>query len=102
MYLASRNQNNSQLKTNKMQTIESNKTRIIKTIEIKRSNMSFIVTAHCHYMAALQNPGWSAIRFSAEIKETGENIGGVGGKSLIKKQIELINSKPELFLTKIL
>lgn len=81
-----------------MKTVESTKTRKIKTVEIKCSNMTFIVQSHSHYMAALWNPGWSKNRYSAIIKETGEKIGMLGDRALIRRQMEIINSKPHLFL----
>ena len=88
----------SQLKTNKMQTLESTNTRKVKSVEVKYSNMTFIVHAHSHYMAALNNPGCAINRYTATIKETGEGIGMMGCRKLIKSQMELINSKPHLFL----
>jgi hypothetical protein len=81
-----------------MRTLENTKTRKVKIVEIKYSNMTFIVQAYSHYMAALNNPGWSKNRYTATIKETGEGIGMMGGRKLIKSQMELINSKPHLFL----
>jgi hypothetical protein len=81
-----------------MKTLQNTKIRKIKTIEVIYSNMTFIVEASCHYMAALNNPGWSTIKYRANIKETGEGIGLMGGKSLIKRQMELMNSRPDLFL----
>jgi hypothetical protein len=74
------------------------KATIKKTIEVKYSNMTFVVTAYAHYMSALLNPGWSRTTYTATIKETGENIGMRGDRSLIRSQMSLINSKPELFL----
>jgi hypothetical protein len=47
---------------------------------------------------ALNNPSWAANKYTATIKETGEGIGLMGGRKLIKSQMELINSKPHLFL----
>lgn len=81
-----------------MKTIESSAKRKIKTIEVKFSNMTFIVQSYSHYMAALNNPGWAANKYTATIKETGENIGMMGGRDLIRQQMQLINSKPHLFL----
>ena len=81
-----------------METLENTKTRKIKIIEIKYSNMTFIVQVYSHYMVALKNPGWANNRYTAKIKETGESIGMTGGRKLIKSQMELINSKPNLFL----
>jgi hypothetical protein len=71
-----------------------------KTIEVKYSNMTFVVKAYSHYMKALLNPGWARNRYTATIKETGEGIGMMGDRKLIKSQMALINSKPHLFLTK--
>jgi hypothetical protein len=81
-----------------MQTVENTATRKIKTIEVKYSNMTFVVQAYSHYMAALQNPGWARNRYTATIKETGEKIGMMGDRKLIRRQMEIINSKPHLFL----
>ena len=81
-----------------MTTLENTKTRKVKVIEVKYTNMTFIVQVHSHYMAALNNPGWATNRYTAKIKETGEGIGMMGGRKLIKSQMELINSKPHLFL----
>jgi hypothetical protein len=82
-----------------MTTLQNTKTKKVRTIEVKLSNMTFIVESSCHYMAALNNPGWSKNIYTAKIKETGERIGGVGGRDLIKAQMQLINSKPHLFLS---
>jgi hypothetical protein len=81
-----------------MKTIESTKTRKIKTVEVKHSNMTFIVQVYSHYMAALINPSWAKNRYTAKIKETGESIGGMGDRKFIRFQMSLINSKPHLFL----
>jgi hypothetical protein len=81
-----------------MTTLESTAVRKVKAIEVSFSNMTFIVQAQSHYMAALNNPNWSTNRYTATIKETGEGIGMMGGRKLIKSQMELINSKPHLFL----
>jgi len=83
-----------------MKTLENTKTRKVKSIEVKYSNMTFIIEARSHYMAALNNPGWSKTKYTAKIKETGERIGLVCGRHLIKTQMELINSKPHLFIKK--
>ena len=85
-------------KNKKMRTLENTNTRKVKVVEVKYSNMTFIVQAYSHYMAALNNPGWTTNRYTATIKETGEGIGMMGGRKLIKSQMELINSKPHLFL----
>jgi len=81
-----------------MTTLINTATRKTRTVEVIYSNMTFIVEANCHYMAALNNPGWSANKYTAKIKSTGENIGGRGDIKLIRRQMELINSKPHLFL----
>jgi len=81
-----------------MKTLENTKTRKVKTIEVKYSNMTFIVQAYSHFMVSLNNPSWSKTKFTATIKETGEGIGMMGGRKLIKSQMELINSRPDLFL----
>lgn len=81
-----------------MKTLENTNTKKVKTVEVKFSNMTFIVQAYSHYMAALLNPGWARNRYTATIKETGEGIGMMGDRNLIRQQMELINSKPQLFL----
>jgi hypothetical protein len=81
-----------------MKTLESTKKRKIKMVEVKYSNMTFLVEAHSHYMKELNNPHWARNRYTAKIKETGENIGGMGDRKLIRSQMEIINSKPHLFL----
>lgn len=60
--------------------------------------MTFIVKVESHYMASLNNPTWSANKYTATIKETGMPIGGYGGRKQIKDQMNIINSKPHLFL----
>jgi hypothetical protein len=81
-----------------MTTLENTKTRKVKAIEVIFSNMTFVIKASTHYMIALNNPGWSTVKYTATIKETGEGIGVMGGRTLIKKQMQLINSRPDLFL----
>jgi hypothetical protein len=81
-----------------MKTIENNQKRKIKIIEIKLSNMVFEVQAYSHYITELLNSGWSRTRFTAKIKNTGEGIGIIGGKRFIRQQMEIINSRPDLFL----
>jgi len=81
-----------------MKTLSNTNTLKTKSIEIKYSNMTFIVTVLAHYMAALNRPSWSSNKYIARIKETGESIGGFGGRKLIKSQMQLINSRPDLFL----
>jgi preprotein translocase subunit Sss1 len=81
-----------------MKTLESTKTRKVKTIEVKYSNMTFIVQSYSHFITTVKNPDWSKNKYTATIKETGEGIGMMGGRDLIKKQMELINSRPDLFL----
>ena len=80
-----------------MKTLENTKTRKIKTIEVKFSNMTFIVEAYSHFIVCKKS-AWTTTRYTAKIKETGKGIGGIGGRKLIKQQMELINSMPELFL----
>ena len=80
-----------------MTTLENTKTRKTKSIEVIFSNMTFVIKASTHFLIGL-NSGWSSIKYTATIKETGEGIGVIGGRTLIKRQMELINSKPELFL----
>jgi hypothetical protein len=80
-----------------MTTLENTKTRKTKSIEVIFSNMTFVIKASTHFLIGL-NSGWSTIKYTATIKETGEGIGVIGGRTLIKRQMELINSKPELFL----
>jgi trans-2-enoyl-CoA reductase len=81
-----------------MKTLESTKTRKVKTIEVKYSNMTFIVQSYSHFITTVKKPDWSKNKYTATIKETNEEIGVVGGRDLIKKQMELINSRPDLFL----
>lgn len=81
-----------------MQTLENTQTRKIKAIEVTYSNMTFVIKASTHYIIALKNSGWSTIKYTAIIKETGEGIGVIGGRKLIKNQMELVNSRPDLFL----
>jgi hypothetical protein len=81
-----------------MKTLENTKTKKVKSIEVKFSNMTFIVQSYSHYIFALNNPSWSRNKYTATIKETGEGIGMMGGRDLIKKQMQLINSRPDLFL----
>lgn len=79
-------------------TVSAIKTRKIKTIEVKYSNMTFIVQAYSYYVKEVLNPGWTTTKYSATVKETGEGTGGLGSRKLIKSQMELINSRPDLFL----
>ena len=81
-----------------METIKNTKTKKVKVIEVQYSNMTFIVQAYSHYMAALNNPHWSKTQYTAVIKETGKSSGGLGSRQLIKSQMEIINSRPDLFL----
>ena len=81
-----------------MKTLVNSKSQKVRTVEVKMSNLTFVVEARCHYMAALLNPGWSVVKYTAKIKETGEGIGMMGGRKLIKDQMTLINSKSHLFL----
>jgi trans-2-enoyl-CoA reductase len=81
-----------------MKTIENTTTRKVKSIELQYSNMTFIVESYSHFIIAVNNPSWSKNKYTATIKETGEGIGMMGGRDLIKKQMELINSRPDLFL----
>lgn len=81
-----------------MKTLLNTKTRKIKSIEVVYSNMTFVVEAYTYYMDLLNNPAWTKIKYTATIKETGEGIGMMGSRKLIRSQMELINSKPHLFL----
>lgn len=81
-----------------MKTLENTTTRKVKTIEVQYSNMTFIVQSYSHYITTVNNPSWTRNKYTATIKETGEGIGMMGGRDLIKKQMELINSRPDLFL----
>jgi hypothetical protein len=80
-----------------MKTLENNSKRKIKTIEVQYSNMTFVVQAYSHFIICKKS-AWSTTKYTASIKETGKGIGGMGGRKLIKQQMELINSMPELFL----
>lgn len=81
-----------------MKTLQSTAVRRVKTIEVKMSNMTFIVQAYSHYIYAVKDPAWTKTTYTATIKETGEGIGGLGGRKLIRGQMKLINSRPDLFL----
>ncbi len=81
-----------------MKTTINTNTRKEKTLEVKFSNMTFVVKAYSHFMRELNSPYWVKNRFSATIKETGENIGFIGCRKNLKAQMELVNSKPHLFL----
>lgn len=81
-----------------MKSLVSTTANRVKTVEVKMSNMTFVVTCSSHYLAALNNPHWTTPVFVAHIKETGEKISPMCGKRFIKQQMELINSKPHLFL----
>jgi hypothetical protein len=81
-----------------MKTLQSTAVRKAKTIEVKLSNMTFVVQAYSHYIYAVKDPAWTKTTYTATIKETGEGIGTMGGRKLIRSQMALINSKPELFL----
>jgi len=81
-----------------MTTLTSTTTVKKKSVEVKYSNMTFIVECYTHFMVTLNNANWARNRYTARIKETGENIGMMGDRKLIRSQMELINSKPHLFL----
>lgn len=80
-----------------MRTLESTDRRKIKTIELEYSNMTFIIQVKSHFITGW-NSAWSTNKYTGKIKETGEGIGVIGGRKLIKAQMELINSRPDLFL----
>lgn len=82
---------------NTMKTLENNNSRKVKSIEVQYSNMTFVIQAHTHFIVGM-NSGWSKTKYTAFIKETGQGIGSMGSRKLIKSQMELINSKPDLFL----
>lgn len=81
-----------------MKTLENTKTTKVKSVEIKYSNMTFIVEAGCYYVNHPIIPSWVRTYFTARIKETGECTGFMGSKKEIKNHLELINSRPDLFL----
>lgn len=81
-----------------MTTLQNSKTRKVKSIEVAFSNMTFVVKASTHFITGLYSSGWSTIKYTATIKETGEGIGMMGGRDLIARQMELVNSRPDLFL----
>lgn len=81
-----------------MKTLQSTAFRKVKTIEVKMSNMTFIVQAYSHYIYAVKDPAWTKTTYTAKIKETGEGIGGLGSRKLIRGQMKLIDSRPDLFL----
>ena len=74
-----------------MKTLENTSKSKVKVVEIKYSNMTFIVQSFSHYMKELENPTWAKNRYTAKIKETGENIGGMGDRKRIRSQMALIN-----------
>lgn len=81
-----------------MKTLVNSKNQKVRTVEVKMSKLTFVVEVRSHYMAALLNPGWSTNKYTAKIKETGENIGMMGGRKLIKDQMNIINNNSHLFL----
>lgn len=81
-----------------MTTLKNTTELKIKVIEVKYSNITFLVEARAHYMSSLREPNWSKNKYTATIKETGENIGGIGDRKFIKSQMNVINSVPHLFL----
>ena len=64
-----------------MKTLENTSKRKIKMVEVKYSNMTFQVQSYSHYMKELETPTWSKNRYTAKIKETGENIGMMGDRN---------------------
>ena len=83
---------------NTMKTLENNSKRKIKTIEVQYSNMTFLVEGYTAYIIGLRDGYWTRTKYTASIKETGENVGGMGDRNFIKRKMELINSRPDLFL----
>lgn len=81
-----------------MTTLVSTNSHKLKSIEVKYSNMTFILEASSHYIKNVNSPGWTRVKFTGRIKETGENIGVLGGKKMVKNQMNIINSRPDLFL----
>jgi hypothetical protein len=81
-----------------MKTLENTKTTKIKSIEVKYSNMTFVVEAYTSYVVGLRDGYWTKIKYSASIKESGYHVGGFGDKNFTIKKMELINSRPDLFL----
>ena len=81
-----------------MKTLENNSKRKIKTIEVQYSNMTFLVESYTAYIIGLRDGYWTRTKYTASIKETGENVGGMGDRNFIKRKMELINSRPDLFL----
>ena len=77
--------------------VRTSSTRI-KQVEVKMSNMTFVVNCESHYIRTVKNPSWSTPKFTAVIKETGEKLTTLCGKKFLISQMELINSKPHLFL----
>ena len=82
---------------NTMKTLVNNTNRKVKSIEVNFSNMTFIIQAYSHYIYSTTS-NWSKTQYTAIIKETGEGIGAMGSRDLIKRQMQLINSRPELFI----
>ena len=82
-----------------MKTLENNKSRKVKSIEVKYSNMTFKVLIFCHYIIGRKKSAWSNNSYTAIIKETNKiGVGGYMCLKSIKKEMQLINSRPDLFL----
>jgi hypothetical protein len=81
-----------------MKSLVSTTSRKVKSVEVKMSNMTFVVNCEMTFIRSVKNPSWSTPKFTAVIKETGEKLSTFCGKKFLKNQMELINSKPHLFL----
>ena len=81
-----------------MKTLENTKQNKVKTLEMVYSNMTFLIKAQTYFVDHFSGAYWVKTFFTAKIKETGECTGFMGSKNDIKNHLELINSRPDLFL----
>ena len=81
-----------------MKSLVSTTSRKVKSVEVKMSNMTFVVNCESHFIVCKKS-SWSTPKFTATIKETGEKLTTLCGKSFLRTQMEIINSKPHLFLS---
>lgn len=86
------------LKRKKMKSLVSTTASKVKSVEVKMSNMTFVVKCESHFIIAKKST-WSTPKFTAIIKETGEKLTTLCGKNFLRTQMEMVNSKPHLFLS---
>ena len=79
-----------------MKTTENTKKVKVKMIEVKYSNITFIVEARTHYMD--YSSSWARTKYTAVIKGFEKNAHLVGNREFIKSQMDFTNSKANLFL----